>query len=215
MHDQIAETKIAVRDGGLIVRRNVHRQPFDEPIHFGNRIDDRGLVLFGPARDLPRDVRLRTAVVAKPNRVVIDFVQARHHLVHRIVNAGALLAAQARQQRVDKDAPLDIIHHEERSADDALIDAQQMGARDRQVGVRERGQNAIFALDLMRRLQQRTGRLLAHDVARVAGAQHEGWIRLASRELHHLERAAEARQFLDEILFRDALRRIYDWRGLQ
>ncbi len=154
MHDQIAEAKIAVRDRGLVISRDVLRQPFDEPIHFGNRIDDRGLVLLGPARNLPRDVRLRTPVVAETDCVVIDLVQARHHLVHRIVNARALLAAQARQQRVDEDAPLDIVHHEERSADDALIDAQQMRARHRHIGVRERGQDAIFALDLMRRLQQ-------------------------------------------------------------
>ena len=63
----------------------------------------------------------------------------------------------------------------------------------------ERGDDAIFALHLMRRLQQRAGRLLAHDVAIAARAQHEGGIRLAARELHDLERAAKARHLFGEI----------------
>jgi hypothetical protein len=66
-----------------------------------------------------------------------------------------------------------------------------MRARHRDIGRRERLDNPKFALDLMRRLKERAGRLLAHHESRRRRLEHVSRIRLAADKLPNRERAAK------------------------
>ena len=191
----ILDAVIAVRDRRLVAGGNIAPEPFDQAIHLGNLVDLRRFVLLRPARKLPRDVCLRTAVVAETDRAKIDLVQASEHVVHRVVAGRALARARVGHHRIAHDAPLDEIHHEERGADDAGVLAQQMRARDRHVGRRERLDDSIFALDLMGRREQSPRRFLAHDETRVRSLEQKGGIRLPADELSNGERTAKVRHW--------------------
>jgi len=77
------------------------------------------------------------------------------------------------------------------TADDGVVHAERVHARDRDVGRRERVDDAILAIDLVRRGEQLAGRFLPHDIALVTGGEQEGRVRLPTRELSHRERAAK------------------------
>ncbi len=200
MKDQILHAVVAVRDRGLIRRGNVAVQPFDQPIHFGNLVDFRCLVLLRPARKLPCYVRLRTAVIAETDRAKIDLMQAREHVVHRVVAGGALGRVRVRHRRIPHDASFDEIHHEERGTDDASVLAQQMRARNRHVGGSERLDDSIFALDLMSRREQSPRRFLTHHETRVGSFEHECGIRLPADELSNGERTAKVRHLVAQVV---------------
>ena len=74
-----------------------------------------------------------------------------------------------------------------------------MHARDRHAGRGERLDDSKFALDLVRRLEQRAGRLLAHDPARRGSLEQESWIRLPADELPHGQRSAKVGHPLAQI----------------
>src|SRR5262245_59264166 len=80
-----------------------------------------------------------------------------------------------------------------------------MGSRHRDGGVLERLDDAVFALDLVGRLQQGTRRFLAHHQARARSLQQEGWIRLTGYELRNDQWAAKSGQMLGEMTLQTTL----------
>ena len=90
MEDHIVQAVVAVHDAGLVLRRDVLRQPFDQLLHRLDLLGLRGAVLLGPAADLALQIVARLAVVAQADRVVVDLVQRGDHAVHLVVDGGAL-----------------------------------------------------------------------------------------------------------------------------
>src|SRR5260370_27565933 len=84
-----------------------------------------------------------------------------------------------------------------------------MNARNRHVGSRERLDNSIFALDLMRRREQRARRFLAHDEPRIRSLKQKRGIRLPADKLSHGQRPMKVRhplaQLARERLFVEAM----------
>src|SRR5580692_3018813 len=80
-----------------------------------------------------------------------------------------------------------------------------MHARDGHIGRRERLDDPIFAIDRMRRLEQRARRLLAHHKARIRSLEHESGIRLPANELPNDKRPPKVRHPLPQITFERAL----------
>ena len=98
-------------------------------------------------------------------------------------------------RRIPQDATFDILHEVERGADDRLVLAQRVHARDRHVGPRERGHHAVLALDRVRGGQQPAWRLAAQHVAPLARRDQVGRIRLPALEL--LRRSSSPREAAD------------------
>lgn len=90
------------------------------------------------------------------------------------IHFGSILNAHAGQTGVLEDAAVEELHDVEGGADDAVILAQAVGPRHRHVGMaRQRGKDAILAVDLVRRLgQQLARRLLAQHEPRAR--RHRG-----------------------------------------
>ena len=135
---QVVEPVVAVHDAHLRLvaraRRNVRRQPFDEPVHRLDRLGDRGEVLLGPAADLALEVVARLAVVGQADAGRLDRVQRGDDAVHLVVDRGAAGVVERRQRLVPEHAAVDELHDVEGAADDALVFAQQVHARHRHVG---------------------------------------------------------------------------------
>ena len=68
-------------------------------------------------------------------------------------------------------------HDVEGGADDAVVGAERIGLRDRKALLAERGDDAEFAVDRVRRRQQFAERLAAHHIgaARAYRAGRSGW----------------------------------------
>ena len=144
-----------------------------------------GAVLLGPAVDLARDVIAGPAEIAETERCVIDAMQARDDVVERVVDARARSARrEPGKRRLPEHAALDVIHDVEGGADDALVEAQRVRARHRHIGLGERGDDAVLAIDRVRRRQQLARRLAAqHEAPSVRRRQQEGRVGLAALEL--------------------------------
>ena len=156
---------VAVRDGGGLVGRHALRQLGDQALH---RLDVAGLgaaVLLGPAVDLAGEVVAGAAVVAKPDRRVVDLVQAGERRVQLVVDGGALGRLEARQPRVAEDAAGQVVHHVEGRADHALVEAERAHVRDRKAGRPQRLHHPVLAVDLVGARQELAGRLLAQHAA--------------------------------------------------
>ena len=70
-HD-VLEPVVAVGDGGGLVRRHPLRQDGDQLLHRLDRLGLGAAVLLGPAVDLAGEIVAGPAVVAKPDRGVVD-----------------------------------------------------------------------------------------------------------------------------------------------
>ena len=144
----------------------------------------RRLVLLAPARHLAFQVVTRLAVIAQADRLVIDRMQGGDDAVHLVENGAFLRRRHARQGGIPEYAALDVIHDVEGRTDDLRVLAQRVAPGHRHVGVRQRGDDAVFALHRVRRGQQLARRLAAHDVAlAVRGANQVGWVGLTALEL--------------------------------
>jgi hypothetical protein len=121
MEDHVVEPEVAMHDGGFIARRNVLRQPREQVVHRRDGFRLRRSILVAPALDLPCEVVARTAVVREADRRIVDRMQERDHTIHLVVQRRALLAPDARQRLVPEDASVDVVHDEERRAEDARV----------------------------------------------------------------------------------------------
>lgn len=102
------------------------------------------------------------------------------------VHLRPVLDAHVGQARILKDAPIQELHDVERGADDGVIFAQAVRLRYRHVRFGERGNDAVLAVDLVRRLREQLARglLAQHKLgAGGRGCQEVGWIGLTIAKL--------------------------------
>jgi hypothetical protein len=104
-----------------------------------------------------------------------------------------------------EDTTLDIVHQIEGRADDPFILAQQEALRHRHSRALQGTDNAILALHLMGRFQQRAGRLLAQHHAPALAFQQKGRVGLATLKLQNTERAGGFREVCGKIVLQRCL----------
>src|SRR5208337_960508 len=102
------------------------------------------------------------------------------------------VAVQTREQRLDNDAALDVVHKEERGSDYIRVFAQKMRVRHRYAAVRQCADDPILALDLVRGLQKGAIGFLAHHETPLRRLKQKGGIRLADQELRDHQRTAKS-----------------------
>jgi hypothetical protein len=118
-------------------------------------------------------------------------MQIGDDMVHRQEHRPPLVAVEAGQPLVPEDAAVEMLHHVESAADDAVVLAQRMDSRHRHRGLRQCAHDAKLAIDGMRARQQRARRLAAQHVVARAGAQTVGRVRLTAGETLGDQRAAK------------------------
>ena len=136
----------------------------------------------GPAADLAGKIAAGPAEAFQPDRLPVDPVQPGQHLVHRIVDRGALGGLQAGQGGVVQHAAVQRLHDVEQGADHRPVVAQMLHPRHRHAAAGERLLDAELAIDRMGRGQQLARRLLAQDQIATFKAQPEGGIGLAAAD---------------------------------
>ena len=104
-------------------RRQVRRQPGDQPLHVFDLSGLRGAVLFRPALDLPRHIIFAAAVIGKPDRRRIETVQPGDRRVHGVIDLRALGRIGRGHFRFPEHAALDMGHDKERRADHVFVGA--------------------------------------------------------------------------------------------
>ena len=204
MHDEVARAEVAVDERGGVVARQVRGQPLDQPLHRLEPLGLRGAVLRGPAVDLPAEVIAGLAVVAEADRCVVHRVQARQHVVHRVVDGRPLDGTDTGQLRVREHAAVHAVHHVERGADDAVVLAQRVGARHRHRGAAQRGDHAVLAVDGVGGGQQLARRLAPQHELATAGGEVIRRIGLPAAKLSHLDGAAEVGDPLAQVALEGA-----------
>jgi hypothetical protein len=157
MQQQIARPVVAVDDRCGIFGGNVRRKPIDEALHRVDAFGFRRPVLRRPPMHLTRDVIARFSVVREAGRTPIDLVKAREHFDHRPKDRAALLSRMVRQRCVDDRMAVDVLHDEERRADDAEVLAEQMRFGNGNTAFLQRRHDLILALDRVRRRKQVAG----------------------------------------------------------
>ncbi len=109
----------------------------------------------------------------------------------RSKSASARPASKSGSDAVGVAPPLGHLHHVEDRADHLGVGAQRERPRHREAERRKRGQQAIFAVDRMRRLEQLPERLAAQHIVARRRVDPVGRVRLARREFGQLERPAK------------------------
>ena len=117
MHDGIAQPVVAVVDARLVARRNVGGQPLLQRLHRFDVFGAGEIVLARPAGELTLDVLALPSVVAQTDGAVVDIVDARQHVVHRIEDAAAIGRRDAGHLRVGQDTAGQELHDIENRAD--------------------------------------------------------------------------------------------------
>jgi hypothetical protein len=195
MENHVVEAIVAVDDRCFVAARQVRRQPFDQPIQFGDALGFRREILLRPAADLTLDVIAGLSVIAEADGHVVDAVQRRDHPVHFVVMRGALAWGHFRQARVPQHAAFDILHQVELRADHRVVVATREHSGDGHVGRGERRHHAILAIDCVRRRQQLSRRLSTEHHPAIAGGDAISRVRLSALELLDAERAGEVADF--------------------
>ena len=164
MHDQVVESIVAMHDADPFLRWCPTGKPSDQVMHFRDRFRFRGLILLGPARDLPFQKVAGAAEIGNANRGRVDPVQGCDGRVHLIVDCAAIRVGKAGQFLVPKDAPCDKVHQVEGRADHRGVLAKVMNTGDRHRAVLQGPQDAELAINSMGAWQQRALRLAAQDI---------------------------------------------------
>ena len=192
MQHHVVDAVVAMDDGRGLSRRDVLRQPFDQLVHLRDLGGLGHLVLFRPAVDLAGDIVAFLAEAFEARLFPVDIVQSRKGGDFRVVNRSALLWRIVGQGRVPDDATLDHVHHIEHRAGNAVVLAETVRLRDREAERIQGRDDAILAIDGVRRGQELSGRLAAHDVFFRRCDQLVGRVGLAALELAHCQRARVA-----------------------
>ena len=175
--DDVVEPVVAVHHARRLARRQMRRQPGDQPLHVLDRLRSRrrGIASTSArpgARHNSRRGRNRTSRSRR-----IERMQPRDGRVHGVVDGRALGRIGRRHLRLPEHAALDIGHDEERRADDALVGAIEHRLGDREVLGGKRADDAVLAVHGMRGGQQLARRLAPQHVApqRRFHADRSGW----------------------------------------
>src|SRR5258708_12332618 len=106
----VVEAKIAVDKPYRRRRRQMVRQPGDQPLHVVDGLRLRGAILLRPALHLTGDVGLAAAIVGKSDRGRIEAMQVRDRRIGGIVDGGALSRMRARHTFPPQNAPVAHTH---------------------------------------------------------------------------------------------------------
>jgi hypothetical protein len=109
-------------------------------------------------------------------------VQARQHVVHRVVHRGALGWRCAGNAGILDHPSVQRFHDVEQRADHRAVLAQVEHARHRHIRRRERVLDPEFAIDRVRGRQELAGRLLAQDHVARSELQPIGRVRLPAAD---------------------------------
>ncbi len=189
--NDVVEAVIAVDDAHRRSRRQMRRQPADQPFHLRDRIGLGGAILLRPAFDLARDVVVAAAEVAESERGRIERMQPRERGVHGVVDRRALSGLRVRHVRLPDDAALDVVHEIERRAGDAGIVAIKHRRGHGKASRIERAGHAELAVDRVRGRKQLARRLAPQHVAARRRLQKISGVGLAAFELPHAQRPCE------------------------
>jgi hypothetical protein len=154
----------------------------------------RGFPLTGPQCDLTLHIALWPAEPLKPGRAPIHAMQCRKYAGQILIDGSAVRGAALTHHPVGKYPSLNVIHNEERCAEDRFVLTQQPHARHRHVGLGQRCHDAVFTLDLVGPGQQLARWLLAQHVVPTGSMQMIGGVALSALELTNLQLTIETRQ---------------------
>ena len=189
MEDHVVEPVVAVHDRNALLFRHGLRQPFHQLFEFGNMLGFGRAILLGPAIDLAGKIIAGFSEIAETDRFGIVGVQ----FCQRLDLAGEDLAPRfrrlARQRRIPEHPALFHRHDVEVSADHAVVGAQRIGFCDRKTLLAERGDDAEFAVDRVRRRQQFAERPAAHHIGSPGRIEPVGRVGLAALELQDGQRS--------------------------
>ena len=193
VEDHVVAAIVAVEHARFAaVGGEVLAEPVDHAVHRG---DAAGLgiaeILLRPAADLAFDEARRATVIGEANRSRVDAVQLGDGGVHRVEVGGAGGGGEAGEPCVPDDAAVDHVHDEKGGAEDALVLAQRVDARDGETGRAERGHDAMLALDGVGALEEGAGGFAAQDIGSARCVELVGRVRLAAGELADGEGARE------------------------
>lgn len=133
---------------------------------FALHVDGLGLHLANghPRLQLSRVEARVLAKLFQPDLANVHLVEAREHLNRRLPQRRALLGAHTGHGKVLKDAAVEKLHDVKWRADDAVVLAERVRLGDGNVGVAEGVDDAVLAVDTVRRLgEELPWWLLAHD----------------------------------------------------
>ena len=201
VQNHVVEPVVAMHQPHRAGRRQVSRQPCHDALHLLDLLGLGGAVLLRPAVDLTRDVVLAAAVVGEPDCRGVIGMQPRKRRVHGVEHRGAFGGVRARHVGHPNHAALDITHHVERRARDALVGTVDNRLGDREALGRERADDLVLAIDCVRRGEQFSGRLSAQHVSARGRFEIVGRVRLAALELPYCQRTFEAGCVRREVCF--------------
>ena len=191
MEHHVADAEVAVAQRLQLAVGHALGQPRDDAI-------ERRVVvvaapelrpLLGPALQLSREVVAGPAVVGEADRCDVEAVDRRHRADHRIEQRRALVARQPRCRELVEHAAVELLHQVERRAEHFAVGAVVQRSRHRHVGVAQRAEHAVLAVDRVRRRQHHPARLLAQHRLPPTAAQEVGGVRHAALGAAHFQRA--------------------------
>ena len=153
MQHQVADTEVAVGDGGAVVRRDVIRQPLHQGVHGRHVVGAAGFKLAAPALELTGDVVVWLAVAFQTNSFPVGIVQLAHGLDHRLIDRHAFFLRDFGQLWLRVDATVNVVHHIEGGTDDLGVFTQQMDAGYRHISATECVDHLVLTLDHVCRRQ--------------------------------------------------------------
>ena len=193
MEDHVVEAIVAMHHRDALLLGQRARQPLDQLLDFGNVLGLGGAILLGPAVDLAREIISGPAEIGKPDLLRIEIVQMRQRLDLAGEDFPPRIGRLGRQRRIPEHAALLHRHDVEGRADDVVVGAERIGARDRKARLlRQRGDDAELAVDRMRRRQQFAERLAPHHIGAIGRVEPVGRIGLAALELQDDQRSLVA-----------------------
>ena len=136
----------------------------------------------GPAGDLAGEIVAGLAEALEADRAPVDLVQARQHVVHRVVHRRTLGRSGPRNAGILHHPTVQRFHDVEQRADDGAVLAQVQHARYGHVSRREGVLYPEFAIDRVRRGQEFARRLLAQDHVVRRELQPIGGVRLSAAD---------------------------------
>ena len=153
VHDHVVHAVVAVHQRSFVVPRHIGGQPSIQAIHVGNGFRLGYPIGFPPARELAREVIGRLAKIGEAKLFIIQTLQGGERADHRVVDRRALGDRHPGQGHLPQHAAFDHLHHIEHGADDADVFAQHEGSRHGKAGLMQCLDDAILAIDRMRRGQ--------------------------------------------------------------
>ena len=185
--------------GRAVVGGCMVTQPGLEPVQVRDRLARARFQLAGPAVDLPLEVVPGTPEIAKADVFGAHRMHRRHGVGDSHPEGRALCGIGLGQGAIREDAALDPLHQVERRADHVGIVAVENRRGDRHVCRMQRLDNAVFAVDRVRALEDRAVRLLAQHHPAAAPPHEVGGVGLPARDAVDREVVRRSKSLGEEV----------------